>query len=94
MLKIWEEVIAYPDIKRTWIVPATTRGKDLLKKYHFDAIISSSSPASAHLVAAHLAAESKLPWVQIFETYGLRTIPSIIRVSETFLKNGLNIIRY
>ena len=66
MLKIWEEVIAYPDIKRTWMIPATTRGKDLLKKYHFDAIISSSSPASAHLVAAHLAAESKLPWVADF----------------------------
>lgn len=66
ILKIWEELFAYPDANRTWIQPAVARGKELLCKQKYDAIISSSGPSSVHVVAASLASEFKLPWIADF----------------------------
>jgi glycosyltransferase involved in cell wall biosynthesis len=66
VIKIWEEFFVYPDNNRTWVLPTITKGRDLLNKQHFDAIISSSMPNSVHFVAADLASEFKLPWIADF----------------------------
>lgn len=55
--------LAYPDETRFWRKPATKKAMELLGSEHFDAILSSSSPATSHRIAQAAAKESGLPWV-------------------------------
>ena len=63
IIRLGGEVVAYPDVNRTWIKPAIARGRDLLREGEYDVIISSSAPFSAHIIAASLASEFNLPWL-------------------------------
>jgi glycosyltransferase involved in cell wall biosynthesis len=53
----------YPDVERKWRVPALEAGRTELRKGGYDVILSSSSPITAHIVAAELKREFGLPWV-------------------------------
>jgi len=63
MIRLGGELCAYPDVNRTWIEPAIARGRKLLRERKYDAIISSSGPFSAHIVAASFASEFNLQWL-------------------------------
>lgn len=56
-------LFAYPDEERAWIKPAVKAGDRLLESESFDAIISSSSPVTAHIVAKKLKEKYKIPWI-------------------------------
>lgn len=66
IINIWNELFAYPDVYYTWVDPAIGKGRELLKKEHFDAIISTSPPDSVNLVASRLASEFNIPWIADF----------------------------
>lgn len=61
--KYIDEFFFYPDYARYWYKPAVEAGSKLLKKENFDAILSSSSPVTSHLVANELKIRFKIPWI-------------------------------
>jgi glycosyltransferase involved in cell wall biosynthesis len=56
-------IFAYPDEQKYWYKYAVEEGKELLQKSRFDALISSSGPVTAHLIAKALKKERNLVWV-------------------------------
>ncbi len=66
LLNIGVEIFAYPDSQKNWIKPAVEAGSKLLENEHFDAIISSSSPVTCHLIAHKLKKRYKIPWIADF----------------------------
>jgi len=59
----------FPDPKIGWVRRATALGRTLLANRDYDAIISTSPPVSAHLVARTLSREFKRPWIADFRDY-------------------------
>jgi glycosyltransferase involved in cell wall biosynthesis len=55
--------LSFPDPEKGWKGPALQAAKDLVLREIFDLILSSSSPATAHMVASELHAHSSIPWV-------------------------------
>lgn len=66
VLKVWEDIFAYPDPKIGWYKYAVDAGEKLLNKGKYNAILSSSSPATCHLVARKLKNTFGIPWVADF----------------------------
>jgi len=66
VLKVWEEIFAYPDAKIGWYKYAVNAGEKLLNKGKYNAILSSSSPATCHLVAKKLKDTFGIPWIADF----------------------------
>ena len=60
------EIIAYPDAQKGWYNYAVEAGSKILKNEDIDAIISSSSPVTCHLIAKELKRRFKIPWVADF----------------------------
>ena len=56
-------LINYPDSERGWNPFAVNVGSKLLQKENIDAIISSSSPVTSHLIAKELKIKYKIPWI-------------------------------
>jgi glycosyltransferase involved in cell wall biosynthesis len=56
-------VIAFPDKEVGWVKFAVQEGKRLLAKEDIEAIISTSPPVTAHLIARKLKAISGKPWI-------------------------------
>jgi glycosyltransferase involved in cell wall biosynthesis len=63
ILKIWSELFAYPDLQRNWYKPALEAGIQILENESFDAIISTSSPVTSHLIANKLKKGYNVPWI-------------------------------
>ena len=63
LYKKLETIINYPDAEKKWKTFAIKEGDELLKKEDIDAIISSSSPVTSHLIAKELKNKHKIPWV-------------------------------
>lgn len=59
----------FPDSKIGWVKPAVKLGRVLSENKNYKAIISTSPPISAHLVAMQLASEFKIPWIADFRDY-------------------------
>lgn len=59
----WEEIFAYPDANKGWYKYAVDAGDKLLENESFDAIISSSSPVTTHLIAKKLKDKHDIPWI-------------------------------
>jgi glycosyltransferase involved in cell wall biosynthesis len=57
------ELLAYPDPQREWYTFAVKMGKELLQRERIDAMISSSTPATSHLIARSLKLEYNKPWI-------------------------------
>jgi len=60
---IWQEIFCYPDSQKSWYKLAVDAGKTLLENDSFDAMISSSSPVTSHLIAKNLKNKYGVPWV-------------------------------
>lgn len=58
--------IIYPDNQKLWYPHAVARGRYLLAKGGFHAIMSSFGPPTSHLIASTLKLESGLPWIADF----------------------------
>jgi hypothetical protein len=60
------EVTAYPDPQKGWRAYAVEAGEDILRRQDIKAIISTSPPATGHIVARALKDEFKVPWIADF----------------------------
>jgi glycosyltransferase involved in cell wall biosynthesis len=58
-----QENIAYPDLEKGWYQYAIKAGSELLQQENIDAIISSSSPVTCHLIAKELKMKYRIPWI-------------------------------
>jgi hypothetical protein len=56
-------VVMFPDSAAGWIPFAVAAGLRLTRKERFDAVLSTSPPPSAHLVACAIAQRRGLPWI-------------------------------
>lgn len=72
IFNLYINFFAYPDGEKKWKKPALDVAEKILNKEKFDAIISSSSPVTAHIIANNLkkkyeqssfGKEKKLPWI-------------------------------
>jgi hypothetical protein len=63
LFNLYRTIFAYPDEEKNWKSPALKVAKELLAKERFDAIISSSSPVTSHIIANNLKQKYKIPWV-------------------------------
>jgi glycosyltransferase involved in cell wall biosynthesis len=66
LLDLWEEIFLYPDDSTGWCKPAFEAANRLLYEEHFDAIVSTLGPASAHMVARDLKKIHNIPWIADF----------------------------
>ena len=66
ILELWGEFFIYPDQTKDWAVSAIEKGNELLNENHFDAIISSISPVTSHIIATELKKRKKIPWIADF----------------------------
>lgn len=57
---------AYPDAFRGWEEHAVAAGITAVRQYGMGAIVSFSSPATAHIVAGEIARQAELPWIPLF----------------------------
>lgn len=63
LLTLAGAIIAYPDGQKSWYPFAVSAGHDLLTRERFDALLSSSSPVTCHLIARELKRRHRIPWV-------------------------------
>ena len=63
ILSFGGEVVNYPDSYKGWKALAVRAGDDLLQQEDISAIISSSSPVTAHLIARELKNRYRIPWI-------------------------------
>ena len=59
----------FPDSKIGWVRSAVKLGRTLLSNRKYDAIISTSPPITAHLVAQSLIKEFSIPWIADFRDF-------------------------
>lgn len=57
------EIVNYPDAEKGWRPFAVKSGSELLQNENIDAMVSSSSPVTSHLIAKELKAKHKIPWI-------------------------------
>jgi hypothetical protein len=60
------EIISYPDDKKGWYDYAVSSGERILQTEKIDAILSSSTPVTCHLIAKTLADKYHIPWIADF----------------------------
>ncbi len=63
VLSLGGEIINYPDSYKGWKSLAVTAGDDLFSRENINAIISSSSPVTGHLIARELKNRYRVPWI-------------------------------
>lgn len=66
IFNFYQTLFAFPDEEKKWKKPVLRTAKTLLEKEKFDAIISSSSPVTCHVVASKLSQKYNLPWIADF----------------------------
>lgn len=66
LLAAWGEVTAYPDTQKGWKAFAIGAGNDFLQRESVDAMISTSSPVTSHIIARELNDRHGIPWVADF----------------------------
>ncbi|MFC1927483.1 glycosyltransferase [Chloroflexota bacterium] len=60
------EVTAYPDAQKGWRAYAIEAGENILRQQSIKAMISTSPPATSHIIAKGLKDKFKIPWVADF----------------------------
>ena len=98
----WKKIIAnfvrlnlfIPDARIGWYPYARKTGLKIIKRYKPKIILSSSPPATAHLIAQTLSRKSKIPWVADFRDpwtniYHYDQLPKLklIKKTDRFLEN-------
>ena len=66
IFNFYQTIFGYPDDEKTWRRPALDAANRLLKNERFDAIISSSSPVTCHIIAGQLKKKHKILWIADF----------------------------
>jgi len=64
--KYYKEIKQYPDAEEEWIPLAYNDTVKIIEDNPIDAIISSSSPVSAHIIASMLKERFNIPWIADF----------------------------
>ena len=62
-LHIAGEIFAYPDSMKYWKKPAIEEASKIIESEKIDAIMSTSSPVTSHLIAHELKEKYDIPWV-------------------------------
>ena len=62
-ISIAGEIFAYPDSMKYWKKPAMEAACEIIESEKIDAIMSTSSPVTAHLIAHDLKEKYDIPWV-------------------------------
>lgn len=62
-LSIAGEIFAYPDSMKYWKEPAIEAASEIIENEKIDAILSTSSPITSHIIAHDLKEKYGLPWV-------------------------------
>jgi glycosyltransferase involved in cell wall biosynthesis len=62
-IKFVRQLVAFPDEERGWYGHAVEAASQLIDKGRIDAIISTSSPVTSHLIAKKLKQKYGLPWI-------------------------------
>ena len=63
ILTLGGAIVNYPDGDKGWKPFAVDAGDGVLQQEDIDAIISSSSPVTSHIIAKELKIKHKIPWV-------------------------------
>lgn len=63
MIRLTKGIVAYPDDQKDWLPFAVKTANELLKKEKYDALLSSSCPVTAHLIAKELKVRHHIPWI-------------------------------
>jgi len=66
IFNFYQAIFGYPDDEKGWEKPALKTADKLFEKEKFDAIISSSSPVTVHIIASKLKDKYKIPWLADF----------------------------
>lgn len=66
LYKYYREIAHYPDEEKGWKPFAVKACDELLQNEDIDAMISSSSPVTTHIIAKELKKKHKVPWVADF----------------------------
>lgn len=85
LLTLAGTIVNYPDSEKGWTPFAVETGDEVLQQEDIDAIISSSSPVTSHIIAKELKTKYKLPWIADFRdlwtqnhTYGYGPLRKLI----------------
>lgn len=62
-ISIAGEIFAYPDSAKYWKKPAIEEASRIIENESIDAIMSSSSPVTSHLIAHELKEKYDIPWI-------------------------------
>ena len=63
LIKLGKEIIQFPDKQHGWYKFAIKSAVDLINAENIDAIISTSYPVTAHLIARSLKQKFNIPWI-------------------------------
>ena len=66
LYRYYREIAHYPDSEKGWKPFAIKAGDELLQNEDIDAMISSSSPVTCHIIARELKESHKIPWIADF----------------------------
>jgi len=66
IIQLWAEIFTYPDPTINWAISAIEKGNEIIKESHFDAIVSSMTPLTSHIIANDLVRKNKIPWIADF----------------------------
>jgi glycosyltransferase involved in cell wall biosynthesis len=80
----------FTDLRMLAFRPLMRKGRELLRKGHFDFIISSYPPEVVHLAAYRLAREFALPWVADYRDLWFREMRLFQYRLTTFLSGIMN----
>ena len=62
-LSVAGEIFAYPDSMKYWKKPAVEAASEIIENEKIDAILSTSSPITSHIIAHDLKEKYGIPWV-------------------------------
>ena len=63
ILNLFIEIFAYPDAQKDWCTHALNISHEILEHEEINALISSSSPVTSHVIAQKLKSDFEVPWV-------------------------------
>ena len=62
-MSIAGEIFAYPDSVKYWKTPAIEAASEIIENEKIDAIMSTSSPVTSHVIAHNLKEKYGIPWI-------------------------------
>jgi glycosyltransferase involved in cell wall biosynthesis len=87
---VYRNVVCFPDPQIGWFTPAVREGLRIIRDTRPDAILTSSSPTTCHLIGASLTKQTGVPWIAEFrdlwtDNHNFRRTPPL-RLVERWLE--------